>query len=78
MTSTLEIIREITRDWGDINKVENKLKESRDRLRKLDMNIDMWELYDMITIQLDMLDSPDYGDFDGRVFISILNKLDNI
>lgn len=73
MKKVENIIREISRNWSDLNKVEIDLKVSRDLLRKSDMNSNTWELYDMIVVQLDMLNSPDYKDFDGRVFTSIIN-----
>jgi len=39
------------------------------------MDSNTWKLYDTIVVQLDMLSSPDYGDFDGRVFTSIVNNI---
>jgi len=39
------------------------------------MDFNTWKLYDTIVIQLDMLNSPDYGDFDGGVFTAIVNDI---
>lgn len=66
------ILARITKDWSDLCKVESDLRIIKNMLRESnDIDFDM---YDDVVIQLDLLNSPDYGDFDGRVFRAHVHK----
>lgn len=69
----LETLTGITKDWSDLDKVENDLKIIKSSMRGMVLTEEMWNLYDNVVSQLDLLNSPEYGDFDGRIFRFIFN-----
>jgi len=76
MRRVIETLRRITKGENSLDEIEQDLRAIRSHLRSINMNEVEWTLYDMIVIQLDLLDSPDFGNFNHTVFDSIVCELD--